>query len=126
MQNVPKDFAKQNGLDKGSQEILLMNEQGKSWESEVKSMRSGQVFIFRGWTSFCTPNRLQVGDPCTFKLLPSTGTPVFQLCSRTKDAPEENDLDKTGENRFVKLIPSPNSLASGQQVTFWEPLSRVS
>ncbi|CAA7015268.1 unnamed protein product [Microthlaspi erraticum] len=120
---VPRDFAKRNGLDKGSQEILLMNEQGKSWESEVKV--TSRIFIVGSWRSFCTANKLKVGDSCTFTLLQNTRKPVFRLSSRTKAeqeknywSEEENMAGKTGENRFVELTPSPSSLALGKQVTF--------
>ncbi|CAA7015267.1 unnamed protein product [Microthlaspi erraticum] len=119
---VPIAFAKQNGLDKGSQEILLMNEQGESWESEVKSMNSGQLFIVRGWKSFCTANNLEVGESCPFTLLQIATKPVFRLSRPTKEgqneksrSPEENEPDKTRETRFVKLTPSVNSLAVGKQ-----------
>jgi len=106
MQTLPRDFAKRNGLDKGMHEIVLMNEEGKSWESEVRSRMSGQVFIVGGWKSLCSENKLKGGDSCTFKLLQNAKTPVFQLCSRI------------GESRFVKLTPTLNSLEIGKQVTF--------
>lgn len=113
MQGVPINFAKRNGLNKERQEIVLMNEEGKSWESEVKSW-GGRLSIVRGWTSFCTENKLEVGDSCTFRLLPNTAeTPVFQLF-KIRSAED----DKTGGNRFVKLTPTPNSLHLGKQVTF--------
>ncbi|KAG7618053.1 B3 domain-containing protein REM8 [Arabidopsis thaliana] len=100
---LPRDFAKRNGLDKGMHEIVLMNEEGKSWESEVRSRMSGQVFIVGGWKSLCSENKLKGGDSCTFKLLQNAKTPVFQLCSRI------------GESRFVKLTPTLNSLEIGKQ-----------
>ncbi|XP_010447526.1 PREDICTED: B3 domain-containing protein REM8-like isoform X2 [Camelina sativa] len=102
---VPRDVARRYGLDKGRHEVVLMNEEGKSWESEVKSYKSGQVFIFGGWKSLCTENRLEVGDPFTFKLLHNAERLVFLLCSRTE----------AGPNRFVKLTPTPNSLHLGKQ-----------
>ncbi|CAA7015269.1 unnamed protein product [Microthlaspi erraticum] len=119
---LPTAFIKQNGLDKGSQKILLMNEQGKSWPSEVTGMVSGRVSIVRGWKRFCTANELKAGDSCTFTLLQKNEKPVFRLSSRTKAEPkkkirsaEENVAEKTGHNRFVKLTVSPNSLESGKQ-----------
>ncbi|VVB10779.1 unnamed protein product [Arabis nemorensis] len=112
--SVPMEFAKRNGLNKESQEIVLMNEEGKSWESELKSIVSNRVYIGRGWTSFCSANRLEAGDSCTFKLLRNTEKPVFRLCSRTK-AERNKNIRSPEENRFVKLTPTPNSLELGKQ-----------
>ncbi|CAH2077346.1 unnamed protein product [Thlaspi arvense] len=120
---LPAAFAKRNSLNKESQDIVLMNEQGRSWPSETKCVVSGRVFIVRGWTRFCTANKLQVGDSCTFTLLQGPEKPVFQLCSRSKEeqkkkipAVEENTGDdKTGEIRFLKLTPTTKSLELGKQ-----------
>ncbi|XP_010445033.1 PREDICTED: B3 domain-containing protein REM8-like [Camelina sativa] len=116
---LPKDFAKRNGLDKGMHEIVLMNQEGKSWESKVKSNTSGQVFIYGGWKSLCCENKLKVGDSCTFKLLQNASTPVLQLCSRSKVDRKKKirsaDNDLTGENRFVTLTPTKYSLENGKQ-----------
>ncbi|XP_010447530.1 PREDICTED: B3 domain-containing protein REM8-like isoform X2 [Camelina sativa] len=116
---LPKDFAKRNGLDKGMHEIVLRNEEGKSWESKVKSNMSGQVFICGGWTSLCSENKLKVGDSCTFKLLQNASTPVFQLCSRSKVDRKKKirsaDNNQTGENLFVTLTPTQYSLENGKQ-----------
>ncbi|ESQ54023.1 hypothetical protein EUTSA_v10027164mg, partial [Eutrema salsugineum] len=84
---VPSAFAKRNGLNKGSQEIILMNEEGRSWPSQQKTLVDYRIVIVRGWTSFCTANKLEAGDSCTFKLLQNANTPVFRLCSRTKHLP---------------------------------------
>jgi len=111
MQSVPRDFVKRSGFSKGRHEIVLMNEEGKSWESEVKSYMSGAVYLVGGWTTFCTENKLDVGDSCTFKLLQKAKTPVFQLCSRTK----VESMNITGESKFVKLTPTPSSLALGKR-----------
>ncbi|KAG7622515.1 B3 DNA binding domain [Arabidopsis suecica] len=35
--SVPRDFVKRSGFSKGRHEIVLMNEEGKSWESEAKT-----------------------------------------------------------------------------------------
>ncbi|AEE85945.2 unnamed protein product [Arabidopsis thaliana] len=110
--SVPRDFVKRSGFSKGRHEIVLMNEEGKSWESEVKSYMSGAVYLVGGWTTFCTENKLDVGDSCTFKLLQKAKTPVFQLCSRTK----VESMNITGESKFVKLTPTPSSLALGKSI----------
>ncbi|AEE85940.1 B3 domain-containing protein REM5 [Arabidopsis thaliana] len=85
---IPRDFAKRYGLNIGRHEIVLMDEEGNTWESEVKSYKSGRVFIAGGWTSLCTANKLEVGDSCTFKLLRNPKIPVFRLCSRPKAGAE--------------------------------------
>lgn len=133
MQTVPVDFARRNGLNKRRQEIVLMNEEEKSWESEVRNSLYGQVFICQSWRSFCTASKLEVGDSCTFKLLRNAEKPVFRLCSRSKverkkkiQSTEVNIVDKTGKDRFVMLTPTPNSLELGKQVSFRKPLFPVS
>ncbi|KAH0940948.1 hypothetical protein HID58_000585 [Brassica napus] len=121
---VPLDFARQNGLNKGRRVIVLRNQEGKSWESEVKCTSSGQVFICRNWRSFCTASELVVGDSLQFKLLQNTDTPVFQLCSLSKVKPkketlsesEEDDVvDKTETPRYVKITTTASSLEIGKQ-----------
>ncbi|XP_019086204.1 PREDICTED: B3 domain-containing protein REM8-like [Camelina sativa] len=118
---VPINFAKRNGLGKERQEIVLMNEEGKSWESVVKSWGGCRLSIVRGWTSFCNANKLEVGDFCTFRLLPNTAeTPVFKLCSRTMSErtvqSAEGCIDgETVGKRFVKLTLTRNSLHIGKQ-----------
>ncbi|EOA16543.1 hypothetical protein CARUB_v10004702mg [Capsella rubella] len=119
MVTLPIDFARRNGFDKGMHEIVLMNEQGKSWESKVKSKIAGQVFIHGGWKGLCRENKLKVGDSCTFKLLQNAERPVFQLCSCTEVKRKKKvrfaEDDQTGENRFVELTPTANSLKIGKQ-----------
>ncbi|CAN8326814.1 unnamed protein product [Cochlearia groenlandica] len=96
-----------------------MNEEGKSWPSELKFLSSCRFVIIRGWTSFCTENSLGVGDSCTFRLLRDKGKLVFRLCSSTKakkiQTAEENIAEESRENRFVKLTPTLNSLELGKQ-----------
>ncbi|XP_013587747.1 PREDICTED: B3 domain-containing protein REM8-like [Brassica oleracea var. oleracea] len=99
---VPLDFARRNGFNKGGHKVVLMNQEGESWESEVKCKRSGQVFICRSWRIFCTASRLEVGDSLQFKLLQNTETPVFQLSSHLKP-------------RFVTITPSASNLEIGKQ-----------
>ncbi|XP_019087943.1 PREDICTED: B3 domain-containing protein REM5-like isoform X2 [Camelina sativa] len=97
---VPRDFARRYGLDKGRHEVVLMNEEGKSWESEVKSYKSGQVFIFGGWKSLCTENKLKVGEPFTFKLLHNAERLVFLLCSRTEAGAEARPYKRARVQRW--------------------------
>ncbi|XP_033135798.1 B3 domain-containing protein REM8 [Brassica rapa] len=124
MQGVPLDFARRNGLNKGRRVIALRNQEGKTWESKLKSTRSGQVFICRNWRSFCTASKLKIGDSFQFKLLQNTETPVFQLCSLSKVKPkketlsesEEDDVvDKTETPRYVKITTTASSLEIGKQ-----------
>ncbi|KAF3532075.1 hypothetical protein DY000_02036869, partial [Brassica cretica] len=111
------DFARRNGFNKGRHKVVLMNQEGESWESEVKCKRSGQVFICRSWRIFCTASRLEVGDSLQFKLLQNTETPVFQLSSHLKvkrekgTLPEEDCVvDKIEKPRFVTITPSASNL----------------
>ncbi|KAG2249792.1 hypothetical protein Bca52824_089420 [Brassica carinata] len=121
---VPLDFARRNGLNKGRRVIALRNQEGKTWESKLKTTRSGQVFICRNWRSFCTASKLKIGDSFQFKLLENTETPVFQLCSLSKVKPkketlseseEDNVVDKTETPRFVKITTTASSLEIGKQ-----------
>ncbi|VVB08920.1 unnamed protein product [Arabis nemorensis] len=85
--NLPRTFARGNGLDTRMGEIVLMNEKGKSWTLDLKGKKSyGTVYIKRGWRSFCHANGLKAGGFFTFKLIQRGGTPVLRLLS---EEPEE-------------------------------------
>lgn len=91
---MPLDFARRNGLNKGRRVIALRNQEGKTWESELMTRSSGQVFICRNWRSFCTASKLKVGDSFQLKLLQNTERPVFQLCSLSKVRPKKETLSE--------------------------------
>lgn len=110
MQCMPRDFAKRYGLNIGRLEIVLMNEEGKSWESEVKTYKSGQVFISGGWRSLCTENKLEVGDSCTFKLLHNANIPVFRLCSCPKAGVEARSHKRARVQRWSQGIRSKHDV----------------
>lgn len=117
MQGVPLDFARQNGLNKGRRVIALRNQEGKTWESKLKTTSSGQVFICRNWRNFCNASKLEVGDSFRFKLLQNTETHVFQLCSRLKVKQKKETLSE--EDNVVKITTTASSLEIGKQVRFW-------
>ncbi|KAF8110863.1 hypothetical protein N665_0078s0056 [Sinapis alba] len=110
---VPLDFARRNGLNKGRRVIALRNQEGKTWESKLKTTSSGQVFICRNWRNFCNASKLEVGDSFRFKLLQNTETHVFQLCSRLKVKQKKETLSE--EDNVVKITTTASSLEIGKQ-----------
>ncbi|XP_024009100.1 B3 domain-containing protein REM17 isoform X2 [Eutrema salsugineum] len=78
---LPRIFARSNGLDKMSGEkILLLNEEGRSWNLNLKYNEAGMhTFIRPGWRRFCAQNGMKQGH-YTFKLVQKSGPPVIRLC----------------------------------------------
>lgn len=98
-QNLPRTFARANGLDTRIGEIVLMNEKGKSWTLDLKGKKScGTVYIKRGWRSFCHANGLKAGGFYTFKLNQRGGTPVLRLLS---EEPEEEECSEGDERESL-------------------------
>ncbi|CDY45589.1 BnaA04g14560D [Brassica napus] len=79
---IPKSFARANGLETRSGEIVLMNEKGTSWTLILKRKNScGTMYITRGWRRFCRVNGLRAGSFFTFKLIQRGGTLVLPSSS---------------------------------------------
>lgn len=81
-------------------EIILLNEDGKTWTLLLSHKRDGDVYIRSGWRSFCFANRLRANDFLTLKLVKTGTTPVLQLCSSST----------TSQYRFLTLTLKPYNL----------------
>ncbi|KAL1221440.1 putative B3 domain-containing protein REM15 [Cardamine amara subsp. amara] len=100
--NLPKRFVRENGLDTRCGEIVLMNEKGRSWTSELKGKESDQVtYIYGGWRSFCGDNGLKAGVMVTFKLIQRGRT--LALCFWSSKEPKEE------ANEVVSISTEPES-----------------
>ncbi|XP_070019455.1 B3 domain-containing protein REM10-like [Nicotiana sylvestris] len=72
---LPLDFVKSNGLMDRKCELILKNEEDRSWS--VWLGREGRHFgIVRGWSKFRTANGLQVGDTYKFELIKNGEKPI--------------------------------------------------
>ncbi|CAN7094216.1 unnamed protein product [Brassica rapa subsp. narinosa] len=92
---VPKGFAMSNGLDNMSgKEIVLLNEEGKSWNLNITYNESGMhTFVRPGWRRFCAENGISQGHHCTFELVRKSAPPVLRLSRAEHDpkpAPESS------------------------------------
>ncbi|XP_010525921.1 PREDICTED: B3 domain-containing protein REM3-like isoform X2 [Tarenaya hassleriana] len=140
-----RGFARSNGLENRWCEIDLMNEHGSSWTLYLRRRATdGQVYIVRGWTSFCQANGFKAGSFCKFKMVRNGTRPVIQLCpkepSHNTDNTEEGSeaIERkscsskpksargsskrkegrapasSGQHRFLKLNLTPSILRTGQ------------
>ncbi|CAN6873252.1 unnamed protein product [Brassica oleracea] len=86
---LPMSFARTNGLDKMSgEEIILLNEEGRSWSLKLKHDKSDMhTFIRPGWRRFCAGNGMSHGH-YTLKLVRNSGPPVIKLCGQVHNRPK--------------------------------------
>lgn len=89
LQYLPMSFARTNGLDKMSgEEIILLNEEGRSWSLKLKHDKSDMhTFIRPGWRRFCAENEMSHGH-YTLKLVRNSGPPVIKLCGQVHNRPK--------------------------------------
>ncbi|OIT02263.1 PREDICTED: B3 domain-containing protein REM10-like [Nicotiana attenuata] len=74
----PLDFAKSNGLMNRKCEMILKDEEQRSWT--VWLGRDSHHFgIINGWSKFRTANGLQVGDTFKFELIKNEEIPIAHL-----------------------------------------------
>lgn len=98
-------FASSNGLDKMSGElIVLVNEEGRSWELNLKYDRSGNhTFVRPGWRRFCTDNGMSQGQQCSFKLVQKSGPPVMRLYL-SEQRPTSESQSSSHHSCFVGFV----------------------
>ncbi|XP_013636296.1 PREDICTED: B3 domain-containing protein REM14-like [Brassica oleracea var. oleracea] len=95
MLNIPKSFARANGIESRSGEIVLMNEKGTSWTLILKRKNScGTMYITRGWRRFCGANGLKAGCFFTFKLIQRGGTLVLHKSPSSTESEDSSEGDE--------------------------------
>ncbi|KAF8388726.1 hypothetical protein HHK36_025406 [Tetracentron sinense] len=68
--NIPRGFARRNGLTSKCCTMTIRDQKGRSWPVILRHKKSdGQVYIGRGWRQFSLANGLKKGDVCTFQLI---------------------------------------------------------
>ncbi|KAF2548101.1 hypothetical protein F2Q70_00020799, partial [Brassica cretica] len=93
---IPTGFARSNGLNNmsGKQIIVLLNEEGRSWNLNMTYNKVGmQTFVRPGWRRFCAENGMKKGHQYTFKLVRKSAPPVIRLSRaehESKLAPESS------------------------------------
>ena len=96
LQYIPTGFARSNGLNNmsGKQIIVLLNEEGRSWNLNMTYNKVGmQTFVRPGWRRFCAENGMKKGHQYTFKLVRKSAPPVIRLSRaehESKLAPESS------------------------------------
>lgn len=95
-QNIPKSFARANGIESRSGEIIvLMNEKGTSWTLILKRKNScGTMYITRGWRRFCRANGLKAGCFFTFKLIQRGGTLFLHKSPSSTESEDSSEGDE--------------------------------
>ena len=116
LQYVPKGFAMSNGLDNMSgKEIVLLNEEGRSWNLNITYNESGMhTFVRPGWRSFCAENGMNQGHHCTFELVRKSAPPVLRL-SRAEHDPKLAPESSLHHSYYVGSVSS-NSLRTDKLV----------
>ncbi|KAL0670426.1 hypothetical protein Bca4012_033130 [Brassica carinata] len=96
MLNIPKSFARANGIESRSGEIIvLMNEKGTSWTLILKRKNScGTMYITRGWRRFCRANGLKAGCFFTFKLIQRGGTLFLHKSPSSTESEDSSEGDE--------------------------------
>ncbi|CDY16180.1 BnaA09g29140D [Brassica napus] len=107
---VPKGFAMSNGLDNMSgKEIVLLNEEGRSWNLNITYNESGMhTFVRPGWRRFCAENGMNQGHHCTFELVRKSAPPILRL-SRAEHDPKPAPESSLHHSNYVGSVSS-NSL----------------
>ncbi|KAF2302818.1 hypothetical protein GH714_008556 [Hevea brasiliensis] len=79
-QNVPRKFARANGLKNRRCKIVLMDQEGRSWPAELGYKKSdGQVYIGQGWNAFRNANDLHAGDSFLLELIKNGRKPILKM-----------------------------------------------
>ncbi|KFK29768.1 hypothetical protein AALP_AA7G176400 [Arabis alpina] len=84
--HLPAKASRSNVLNRGFQEMIIVNKEGKSWTLTLKGKEADQTYyISRGWRSFCHENRQRVGDLIPFNLVgDGKTTPMICICPEEK------------------------------------------
>ncbi|XP_050216898.2 putative B3 domain-containing protein REM15 [Mercurialis annua] len=97
--HIPMKFAMENGLRNRHGEILLVDEEGRSWVAEQKYKKSdGQDYIGNGWRTFCTANYLKEGDTFFLELTHKANKPVFKMTRLKRFLKTEKDGSSSTKN----------------------------
>ncbi|XP_039066366.1 B3 domain-containing protein REM5-like [Hibiscus syriacus] len=107
--NIPRKFARFNGLMGRSCEIVVVDEQRRSWMASLGHKESdGQVYIGCGWRNICIGNNLKAMDCVVIELIGNGTMPVFKLHK------VEDDEDDKGMANY----PASNAGCSGRTIYF--------
>ncbi|KAL0390519.1 UNVERIFIED_CONTAM: B3 domain-containing protein REM9 [Sesamum calycinum] len=60
---IPKDVIRDYDL-KIPEKLLLVDEQGRKWETKMKQWKDGRLWCTRGWRSLCNVNGISKDDTC--------------------------------------------------------------
>ncbi|XP_050216897.1 B3 domain-containing protein REM17-like [Mercurialis annua] len=86
--HVPMEFAIRHGLNNRRREMIIEDENGRSWPTALGYKESDQrVFIGGGWAICCSANELKAGDSLRFELIKNGKTPSLKM-SRLNAKPE--------------------------------------
>ncbi|CAA7015263.1 unnamed protein product [Microthlaspi erraticum] len=119
-------FASSNGLKGRQCEIDLINEDGKSWNLDLRHNKTtGQAYISGRWNLFCKENEIKAGSSCRFKFVQTGTKPALQLCpsqgSSSKSNRKRNDPESEGDDEIeTDQDPSETGLTNQNKILTFE------
>ncbi|KAF2302829.1 hypothetical protein GH714_008585 [Hevea brasiliensis] len=105
-QNVPRKFARANGLKNRRCKIVLMDQEGRSWPAELGYKKSdGQVYIGQGWNAFRNANDLHAGDSFLLELIKNGRKPILKMYRNPNKTKKEVTDHTTKAGSFSSRLP---------------------
>ncbi|KAK4374082.1 hypothetical protein RND71_004759 [Anisodus tanguticus] len=86
---IPLAFAKSNGWMNRRCEMILMDEQQRSWSVRLGPVSDQHIGVHGGWQKFREANDVQVGDTYRFELISNEKIPVAYFHPAMKDPPKK-------------------------------------
>ncbi|KAK3005186.1 hypothetical protein RJ639_016428, partial [Escallonia herrerae] len=69
---IPTDVIKDFKI-KLREEMVICNQDGKTWTAKVSTWNDGRTYLTRQWRSFCKWNDVQLGDRCLCEIVKGRG-----------------------------------------------------
>ncbi|KAJ8758700.1 hypothetical protein K2173_000421 [Erythroxylum novogranatense] len=90
---IPEEFSRLNNLTGRNCEIIVRDQQGRSWPAVLGHRKSScGVYIKCSWRAFCATNRIMEGNTITFDLTDKGSTLMLQMVGLTKQPEAKEHL----------------------------------
>ncbi|ESQ47336.1 hypothetical protein EUTSA_v10028240mg, partial [Eutrema salsugineum] len=118
--HLPKSFTTSSGLSTLCQEIILMDEKGRSSTLEMTYHNSTKRFhVRRGWRAFCCANELKTGCILRLMFFGNGAKPIPRMIPVERDE-KDDDIGKHSKKKKDNLEVEHESVDEKKNV---EPLS---
>ncbi|KAK8523495.1 hypothetical protein V6N12_048015 [Hibiscus sabdariffa] len=99
VQNIPREFARSNGLVGRCCDTVVVDEQRRSWNVSLQHKESeDQLYLGCGWRDICIRNDLNETDRVSLELIGNGITPVFKLHKVASDSDVKRMPDHPNSN----------------------------